>query len=104
MQAAKFKGSNMHLILSGKIEKQNLKEAQFDITFSTQVSFVLGEQSISPHQAVCKLRGSQELCLTPPDVDNSTAHLKRRWHWPQEAQVRSAPLPPHLSPFRFQNC
>lgn len=104
MQTAKFEGSNMHLILSGKIEKQNLKEAQFGITFSTQVSFILGEQSISPHQAVCSLRGSQELCLKPPVVDNPTAHLNRKWHWPQEAQVRSAPGPPHLSAFRFQNC
>lgn len=91
MQAAKFEGSNMPLILSSKTEKQNLKVAQFSDTSSAQVSFVLGEQSISPHQAVCSLRGSQELCLKPPDVDNPTTHLNRRWHWPQEAQVRNPP-------------
>lgn len=94
----------MPLILNSKIQMQNLKEAQFGITFSAQVSSLLGEQSIFPDRAVCSLRGSQELCLTPPDVDNPTTHLKGRWHWPQEAQVRSTPIPPHLSAFRFQKC
>lgn len=89
MQAGKFEGSNLPLILSSKTEKQNLKDAQFGITFSAQVSFVLGEQSIFPHQAVHSLRGSQELHLKPPDVDKPTVHPNRRWHWPQEAQVRS---------------
>lgn len=49
MQAAKFVGSNMHLIFSSKTEKHNLKEVQFGNTFAAQVSFVLGEQSIFPH-------------------------------------------------------
>lgn len=39
----------MPLIFSSKTEKQNLKEAHFGNTFAAQVSFVLGEQSISPH-------------------------------------------------------